>query len=181
MVISPILRGLFGVEWNAPGNTLTVTPHLPASWTHAALRRLPFADKTVDIDFQREGQDLIVRASDNNVRLTSRLPGAIFRGGELHIPLPVVEAGIEESLPDFGAETQQMKVLSDTYEGHSFVLRLSAPGSSTQKLELRENAPNIRLRTNDAGLGSLESGMRSLEVHFPEGAGYVEKTVTLSW
>lgn len=181
MVISPILRGLFGVEWNAPANTLTVTPHLPASWTKAALRRVPFAEKTVDIDFQREGQDLIVRASDSNVRLASRSPGATFRSGELRIPLPVVEAGIEEHLPEFGAETQQMKVLSDTYEEHNLVLRLSAPGASTQKLELRENAPNIRLTTNDARLGSLESGMRSLEVQFPEGAGYMEKTVTLSW
>ncbi len=181
MVISPILRGLFGVEWNAAQNTLNLSPHLPASWTKATLRRLPFADETVDVDFEREGQELVVRASDSNVRLTSRLPGATFRGGELHIPLPAVEAGVEEHLPEFGAETQQMKVLSDTYEGHSLVLRLSAPGSSTQKIEVRENAPNIRLTTNDAGLGSLESGMRSLEVHFPEGAGYVEKTVTLSW
>ncbi|MGB6727095.1 MAG: hypothetical protein WBE74_14415, partial [Terracidiphilus sp.] len=30
MVISPVVRGLFGLEWNVPQNTLTVTPHLPA-------------------------------------------------------------------------------------------------------------------------------------------------------
>jgi glycogen debranching enzyme len=181
MVISPVLRGLFGVEWDAPANTLTLTPHLPANWNYAALRRLPLGDRTLDVSFQREGQEFVVRASDSNARLASRVPGAAFRNGELHIPLPAVEAGIEEHLPEFGAETQQMKVLAETYEGRSLVLRLSAPGGSAQKLEVRENAPRLRLTTSDAQLGPLESGMRSMEVRFPESAGYTEKTVTLSW
>jgi glycogen debranching enzyme len=40
MAISPVLRGLFGLEWNAAENKLTVTPHLPAQWDRAAIRRL---------------------------------------------------------------------------------------------------------------------------------------------
>jgi glycogen debranching enzyme len=181
MVISPVLRGLFGVEWNAPANTLTVTPHLPAGWSHAALHRLPFGNTTLDVSFDREGQELVVRASDSNVRLGSLVHGSVFRNSELHIPLPAVEAGIQEQLPEFGAETQQMKVLADTCAGHSLMLRLSAPGGSAQKLDVRENAPHLRLTTNDAELGPVVSGMRSMDVHFPEGAGYTEKTVTLSW
>jgi glycogen debranching enzyme len=181
MVISPVLRGLFGVEWNASANTLTVTPHLPASWMHAALRRLPFGDRNLDVSFQREGQELVVRASDSNVRLASLVHGAAFRDDELHIPLPAVEAGIVEQLPEFGAETQQMKVLADTFDGRTLVLHLSAPGGSVEKLDVRENAPHLRLTTNDADLGPVASGMRSMQIHFPEGAGYTEKTVTLSW
>lgn len=181
MVISPVLRGLFGVEWNAPANTLTVTPHLPASWNHATLRRLPFGDKTLDVSFQRGAQELVVRASDSNVRLASLVQGAAFRNGELHVPLPAVEADIAEQLPETGSETQQMKVLAETWHGRSLVLRLSAPGGSTQTIGMRENAPHLRLTANDAELGAAGTGMRSLEVHFPEGSGYIEKTVTLSW
>ncbi len=43
MVISPVLRGLFGLEWDAAGNKLTVTPSLPADWDRATLRHVPLA------------------------------------------------------------------------------------------------------------------------------------------
>jgi len=41
MVISPILRGLFGLEWDAAANKLTITPNLPAQWDKAALHHVP--------------------------------------------------------------------------------------------------------------------------------------------
>jgi glycogen debranching enzyme len=181
MVISPILRGMFGLEWNAPGNTLTVTPHLPASWMNARVHRLPFGNKMLDISFRREGQELVVQASDSGVRLASLVRGAMVRNGALHIPLPAVEVGMDQHLPEFGAETRQMKVLSEKYEGRTLVLQLSAPGNSVQKLEVRENASPIRLATKDAELGAPDAGMRSMLVRFPESGGYVGKTVTLSW
>jgi glycogen debranching enzyme len=181
MVVSPVLRGLFGLEWDAPANTLTVAPHLPASWANAVIRRLPFGSKMIDVSFERVGTELIVKASDGNVHLTSPVREAAFRNGALHIPLPAVEAVIEEHLPEFGAETQQMKVLSERYDGRSLALQLSAPGGSMQKLEVRENDTRLRLTTKDAELGAPDMGMRSMQVRFPDGPGYVEKTVTLSW
>jgi hypothetical protein len=181
MVVSPILRGMFGLEWNAPANTLTISPHLPAVWTKAAVRRLPFGSRTVDITFQREGRELLVQASDSGVHLASRIPGAGQKSGALRIPLPAVEVGISEHLPEFGAETHQMKALTESYSDRSLVLQLSAPGGGTQTLMVRENAPAIRLTTKDGDLGSAEDGIRPLQVRFPEGAGYKEKTVTLSW
>jgi hypothetical protein len=36
MVISPILRGLFGLRWNADNKTLEVNPQLPADWDSAS-------------------------------------------------------------------------------------------------------------------------------------------------
>ncbi len=32
MVISPMLRGLFGLDWDALNHTLRISPHLPADW-----------------------------------------------------------------------------------------------------------------------------------------------------
>jgi glycogen debranching enzyme len=181
MVISPVLRGMFGLEWNAPANTLTVTPHLPAAWTKAAIRRLPFGNRTVDLTFQRAGRELLVQASEPAVHLASRIPGGEEKNNVLHIPLPAVEAGLSEHLPEFGAETHQMKVLAETYSDRSLVLRLSAPGGSTQKLDIRENLATSKLATNDGVMTAADGGIRSLEIHFTNGAGYVEKTVTLSW
>ena len=181
MVISPVLRGLFGLEWNAAENRLTVTPHLPAQWDQAAIRRLPFGNGTVDLSFRREGRELVVRSSDPKLGLVSRLPGAAEQKGMLRIPLRAVEAGIEEHLPESGAETHQMKVLDESYTEHALMLKLSAPGGSSQTLSIRENGPVKNLATNDGDLGTIENGIRPLTVHFPEGEGYMEKAVTLRW
>ena len=181
MVISPVLRGLFGIEWNTPENTLVVTPHLPAAWDGAAIRRLPFGDKTLDLSFQRQRGELIVRASDPGVRLASRAPGALLKKGELHIPLPPVEIGIEEHLPEFGAETHQLKVLAETYGAHSVTLRLSAPGDTEQTLTVRENGAVANLAAANAELGDARNALRPLHVEFPAGGGYLEKTVTVTW
>ena len=32
MVITPLLRGLFGLDWHAANYTLRIAPHLPAGW-----------------------------------------------------------------------------------------------------------------------------------------------------
>ena len=181
MVISPVLRGMFGLEWNAAANTLTVTPHLPAPWDKATIRRLPFGNKTVDLTFERVGQEIVIRASDPGVQLASRTTGAAMKNGALRVPIPAVEAGISEQLPEPGSETHQIKVLQESYAGHSLVLRLSAPGGSTQKLSVRENGPGIKLVTSDGELAGAENGIRPLMVRFPDGDGYVEKTVTLQW
>ncbi len=181
MVIAPVLRGMFGLEWNAAANTLTVTPHLPAQWDKATIRRLPFGNKTVDLTFDRVGREIVIRASDPGLQLASRTTGAAMKNGALRVPIPAVEAGISEQLPEPGSETHQMKVLQESYADRSLVLRLSAPGGSTEKLSVRENGPGIKLGTSDGELAAAENGMRALTVRFPEDDGYVEKTVTLRW
>ncbi len=47
MVITPTLRGLFGISIDAQSKTITVNPHLPASWNSAEVRDLQLsANKT---------------------------------------------------------------------------------------------------------------------------------------
>ena len=135
MVISPVLRGLFGLEWNAETKTLMVTPHLPAAWDHATIRRLPFGAGKVDLTLRRQGTQLLVQASDTGIHLASHAAGARMSGGTLAIPLAAVEAGITEELPEYGAETGQMKPLSETYAEHS--LMLGVVGSGQQYDEVR--------------------------------------------
>jgi glycogen debranching enzyme len=181
MVISPILRGLFGLGWDEATRTLTVTPHLPATWDRAVIRRLPFGDRTVDLTFRRDGRELLVQASDAAVHLASHAPGAAAKEGILRIPLPAVEAAISEELPEPGDETHQLKVLADDDGDRSLTLKLSAPGGSTQTLSIRENVTLPRLTAQGAQLGEPVSGLRALTVAFPPGAGYVDTTVTLTW
>jgi glycogen debranching enzyme len=184
MVISPVLRGMFGLEWNVAGHMLTITPHLPADWKTAAIHHLPFGENNVDLTFSRRGQDLIVEASGasaEKIHLQSRAAGARNEGATLHIPLPAAEVAIPTHLPAFGQKTWQMKVLNQQSTANGLVLTLAAQGLSRQTLIFRENAPNMKVRTQDAQIGAAVEGLRTVTIDFPAGEGYVTKTVTFSW
>ena len=79
MVISPVLRGLFGLEWDAAGNKLMLTPSLPAGWDHAALHHVPLGAGSVDLEMTRSGTMLVVKATGSSVVLGSRALGAKSR------------------------------------------------------------------------------------------------------
>jgi glycogen debranching enzyme len=185
MVISPVLRGLFGLEWNAAGNKLTVTPSLPADWDRATLRHVPLAGGSVDVEITRSGAMLLVRASGSSaqsVLLDSQAPGAKFSGGVLRIPLPAVEAGLAHALPNPGATTQQLKVLDQQSVGNSLLLKLSAPANSHQTILLRINDPHAKLHVEGADMSlANNSSLRPLQVDFGAGEGYVEKTLKFTW
>ncbi len=192
MVISPILRGMFGVEWNAAGKTLTLNPHLPASWTEATIRRLPLANSTVDLTLQRQGAAWMVRASGPGaaaVKLLSTLPGSRASVESLRIPLPPVEVGTVEELPDFGSQTRHLKVVREDRSAHSLDLTIAAPQGSKQTLSFRINGASLHPSIEGAVLQpGMRNGLGTLAVDFPEAHGgitgeplYVQETITIRW
>src|SRR5580692_1989343 len=181
MVLTPALRGMFGLEWNAADNTLTVTPSLPAQWNDAKILGVPIGQSRVAVEEHRDGSALSVRLTGDGAeatKLRSRAAGARIKNGELRIPLPAAEVSIAHGLPEAGAMTSQMKVLDQQESLRALRLRLSAPANSDQTLFLHLNDPQIRLRTDGA---EVSADFSQLRIHFPPGAGYVEKAVTLSW
>jgi glycogen debranching enzyme len=185
MVVSPVLRGLFGLEWDAAANKLTITPSLPAQWDKAKLYHVPLGSGDLDLEMTRDGTMLVVRAtgpSAQQVVLASRTPGAKFSGKLLRIPLPAVEAGLTHALPDPGAATQQMKVIDQQSSANSLTLTLSAVANSHQTVMLRVNDPHIKLRIDGAEAPQpANSSSYPVQVDFAAGEGYVEKTVKFSW
>ena len=183
MVISPILRGLFGLEWDAQQHTLTLSPQLPADWDDATIEQLPFGDGHLTLHFTRRGQELLVSTAGapTGFVLCSATPGAKLASGSLHIPLPAVEAVVKQSLPPFGATTQLMKVLDQHVDEHSLTLTLEAQAGSQQQLQLRVNRSGLRLRSDAAQLHPHPGKLQSFTVSFPPGEGYVTKTVHFSW
>jgi glycogen debranching enzyme len=185
MVISPVVRGLFGLEWDASGKKLTVTPNLPAQWDKAALHHIPFAGSDLDLEMKREGSMLMVRpagSSGPQVVLASQTRGAKWSGNLLQIPLPAVEVGIDHALPEPGASTQQMKVIDQQSTVNSLTLTLSAAANSRQILMLRVNDTRARLHIEGAQMPpDNNSSLRPMQVDFGAGEGYVEKTVKFTW
>ena len=180
MVVTPTVRGIFGLEWSAAENILTVTPALPAEWNEAKLVGVPLGASRVSVELRREGTMLSVRlmGDSKGIRLGSQAAGAKVENGVLRIPLPGVEVGIAHGLPEAGAVTSQMKVLDQQTSAHSLVLRLAAPANSAQSLFVRVNDPKARLRVEGA---KVSNNNTRLSVQFPAGQGYVETAVTLAW
>jgi hypothetical protein len=181
MVVTPAVRGMFGLEWNAGENELTVTPALPAQWNEAKILGVPLAQSRIAVELRRNGSTLIVRLVGERsraIKLRSRVAGAKLENGELRLPLPAVEVGIAHGLPEAGAITSEMKVLDQQTSPHSLRLRLSAPANSYQTLLLRLNDPKIHLHAEGV---EVSPDSVQLRVQFPSGSGYVEKFVTLTW
>jgi glycogen debranching enzyme len=191
MVISPILRGMFGLQWDEPRHTLSVSPHLPADWNTAIVHRLPFGSSRVDLTIHRDGKTLVISANGpgtTGLHLTSQLEGVREQNGELRAPLPPVEVYSEHRLPPFGAETHQMKVLAERYEERSLKLLLSAPAGTIQSFGIRVNVPHLHPRLDNAHIGAISEGLGRFTVEFPaanvevsSAASYVNQTVTISW
>ena len=184
MVISPILRGMFGLAWNEPENRLSVTPHLPANWSTATIKHLPYGQGFIDLHFIRHGDRMIVTPMATGCAvpmLASHTPGAKWSSGYLSIPLPAVEAYVDQHLPAFGAETSQLKVLNEQRTAHSYILTLAAPAGTSKTLELWQNLSGIKLRAIGAQLSPEQNRMRKLTVDFQRGSGYEEKTIQILW
>src|SRR5262249_42387634 len=68
MVISPILRGLLGLETQAAPSRVAFAPHLPADWNSFAIHNLRAGAATLSVNYHRTPDEisLNVESSDNS-------------------------------------------------------------------------------------------------------------------
>jgi hypothetical protein len=183
MVITPLLRGLFGLEADALKNTLTVAPKLPADWNRARLLHVPLGASETNLELERTNGKLLVRAKTEKAEVLclkasagdgEACRSAPARERTLEIALDVVELGIPAVLPSEGARTSQLKVLEQSFEKRQATFRLAAPGGTAMDLVLRINGPHVTVD------GAQMKGDK-LHVQFPEGAGYQERLIRFTW
>ena len=53
MVVSPILRGMFGLQTDAERHQITLAPHVPADWTSFAIRNVHVGGVGVDFEYRK--------------------------------------------------------------------------------------------------------------------------------
>ncbi len=53
MVVSPLLKGMFGLEKDATKKTLTFVPHVPADWTDFKINNLRVGDGVVNLSYRK--------------------------------------------------------------------------------------------------------------------------------
>jgi len=193
MVITPALRGLFGISIDAQSSTITVNPHLPASWDHAEISNLHIGDETVDMSFvQTNGEILISQKTSGvtEIKLRSeRQRAKTLPNGGLSIPRPAIEIEQGFQKPLSGARTQSMRVLNEQYGERKLALTLEGLADTQGQIPFFVHALKTVVHAEGADLSApaARSGpdasptAQTATVHFPPGEGWKTITVTLAW
>jgi glycogen debranching enzyme len=63
MVVSPLLKGMFGFEKDATKKTLTFVPHVPADWTNFKVNNVRVGDSLVSFSYQKTLSEITLEAT----------------------------------------------------------------------------------------------------------------------
>lgn len=190
MVLSPTLRGLFGLEPDALHHTLTIAPQLPPQWDRAELHNVPVGHERYTIMLRRQGSVLLADATGATSTVlclkgpqTSAKPAdcAERPSPRHHLTLPLlpVEVGLEEAQPETGARTTQMKIVSQQTAARSLSLTVEAPAGSLHHLFLRRNDASIRLAQTVGA--TLKDDQLAVSFDGSGETGWVTKQLHLEW
>ena len=180
MVVTPGVRGLFGLEADALHHTLRVHPQLPAAWENTALSNVAVGGARFDMRFRKDHGKLLIDASSSEPQplclTTSRetsgtqCAATTARTHHLELSLPAFEVELPHGLPAPGSPTAFAKILAQSENG----FEIEGLAGSVAELEVRF----VRTPAQVAG-ATLEGG--KLLVRFPPGDGYQRKAVRFTW
>jgi hypothetical protein len=186
MILSPVTRGMLGLEVDAIHKNLKVTPKLPAAWDRVVLHHVPFGDTALDVTLHRSRGEILIEAISKNKQvicistLEVEIQSDCGEAKSAHVatiqlqPVEVI-VGSEPAIP--GSVTQQLKIVEELYSPHRLLLELEAPAESGHDFRLRFNSgrpPNLSVT------GAKQEG-KLLHVSFPAGKGYQHLTVDIRW
>ena len=209
MVITPILRGLFGISIDAQTKTITVNPHLPAQWPKAEVKNIQVPGGTIGLSFNKEGETLTMfleqsGANGWKVRTDSRIARPDpTRPSAFDFPLsPVRVTSLDDRLPADGARTSFARVVHEAWNSGSVALQVEGrAGTSASFLVSQRDGKTPGLQVSGGLSNHAESGKpgalltslgmgdpvnappfaSQLQINFPPGEGWKTITVTLTW
>ena len=192
MVITPTLRGLFGIAIDAQSKTITVNPHLPASWDHAVLRNLHVAERTFDLTFVQTNSETLIQLKGNasGIQIRSTLPNArSLPGNGISIPRHAVEVEPIFHAPLPGDRTQSARILEAQYGDRKLTLTVEGLAATEAQIAFFVYPAGITVHAEGADLSEpvARRGPNALPIpqnatiHFPPGTGFQTQTITLTW
>lgn len=190
MALAPALRQLFGLEPDAPDNTLFVHPHLPPAWHEATLEHVHLGEAEYTVTYRREGAMLHISANSGKTTtlclqpaeaLPSKPQACRAKPSERHdlfLPLPAVEFSLAHaSLPTPGAQTAMPHIVQEDIGAHDGNVLVEAPAGSVVTLHLARNGSAARNIVTQEG----EVTQDMLTITLPSGVGWAKKQVRLHW
>jgi glycogen debranching enzyme len=149
MVISPILRGMFGVSPDAATRTITLAPHVPANWDSFSIHGVRAGSATADFSYARTAEAITLQINCT---------------GAANCPVefsPAFSLRAEIGTADLNGKSVAIRAVPNAVDQHAQV-RVSAPaGSSTLRIRVR-NDVGIAYDSELPKLGARSSGLRFL-------------------
>jgi glycogen debranching enzyme len=127
MVVSPLLRGMFGLETDAATGTLRFAPHVPADWTAFAIRNVAVGAAKMDLRCTKDlsGITLEVKASGDTPRTIEFQPAVSLRAKVL---------GAE-----FNGRAVPFKVQANEEDQHVLVRIAVAGGKNSLRIRVQDD------------------------------------------
>jgi glycogen debranching enzyme len=159
MVVTPTVRGLFGIAPGAGGHELRFAPQLPADWDRAAIRNVAVGGSLYDFDLRRTpGRDVITATRRGGAGISARL--TIAPGYPLDAAIRAVSVdghGARFELKKEG-DIQRPEIVVEGAGAKVLVVIRYSPGSDAY---LAAEAP---------ATGARSEGLRILRSHAQAGA-----------
>jgi glycogen debranching enzyme len=171
MVVSPLLRGMFGLRSDATKGTLTFAPHAPADWTSFRITNVPVGSAKLDLRYSKDPGEirLEVKAAGDASRTIDFQPAVSLRakvlGVELNgkpVPFHVDSNGIDQhvitKIPVAGA-SNSLRIRIQNDFGLSYSSTLPAIGATSQGLRILSETwtpARDRLTINASGLAGSQ-------------------------
>ena len=198
MLVTPLLRGVFGWEPDAPNGRARLAPQLPADWDGASVRGLRVGETVLDVDIgrrwtetggilelaiRREGPPVDIEfVPDVPVGATNRTVTESADGGFT----ATWEGGLAVAPPRIdlqpGQRSTGLRVIDLAADGDGWLLTLE--GTAGRDYEVRlfgtpvAATPGANATPGTATVSGLSDG--TLRVSFADGAGRVATVVRLT-
>jgi glycogen debranching enzyme len=149
MVVSPMLRGMLGLESEAQSHTLRFAPHVPAEWTSFAVDNVRVGAATASIRLQRTPGVLTFEVKRSGA-------------GELNVVLsPAISLRSTVALVELNGRSLPFHVEVSGTDQHVTVRYAALEGTSTVRMGLK-NDFDIGYTNTLPALGAASEGLRLL-------------------
>jgi glycogen debranching enzyme len=165
MVISPLLRGLLGLESDATAHQLRFAPHVPAGWKSFEVRNIHVAGATLDLKYRR---------TEESITLEIERAGS----GDCTIEFsPALSPRAEVASAEVNGRPVSFRMERNSEDQHVVVRFPVYAGPSTLHIRLR-NDFGYSISSNLPALGERSHGLRILSESW--GANKESLTVSVS-
>ena len=107
MVVTPVVRGLLGIEVSAGGQKLRFAPQLPADWDHVEARKVGVGRAKYDLTLQRSAGRLTINITHSGPKLASE-PDTLDLSLEPSFPLDARVRAVETQGRNIGFQTSRI-------------------------------------------------------------------------
>lgn len=151
MVVSPVLRGLFGLASDAVTGTLTFAPHVPADWTSFAIWNVAVGSAKIDFHYSKDLDGITLE-----MKLSGGSPSNSFLTLDFQ---PAVSLRAKISGATLNGRPVLFHVEPNPVDQHVFVRVPVSAGASTLHIRLKDDF-GLAYNSTLPALGSPSEGLR---------------------